>query len=210
MDEVAASRAAGPQPEESPRDEQSQALATLALAGDAPAFEQLVAKFQGPAWALARRITGDREVAMEMVQEAFLRVHVHRADYRPGQRFAPWFYRILVNLCLNATRNRKLRASPLSPAGFDGVQGPAHSGPEHQAEAHERDRALAEAFDRLPARYRAALALRLHAGLSVDQAAAAMDCPAGTVKTLVFRAREALRLRLEAWEGPGPTKGGHR
>ena len=79
----------GPLEDDAPPAGSAETLAALALAGDRQAFEALVTRLQGPAWALARKIVGDREVASEMVQEAFLRVHTNRETFRIGQRFKP-------------------------------------------------------------------------------------------------------------------------
>lgn len=170
-----------------------------ALAGDPAAFEELVRRLQGPAWALARRIVRDRETAFEMVQEAFLKVHVHRAAFIAGQPFEPWFYRILANLCLNAARRSRLRELPSDPSELGRTAAAKEPSPQHAIESRELDRKLAIAFDRLPPRYRAAMALRVDAGFSVEQIAQALDCPTGTVKTLLFRARELMR----AWSDGG-------
>ncbi len=174
-------------------------MISRALKGDRGAFETLVARYEKPAWSLARRIVGDREVAAEMVQEAFLRVHEYARKFEEGREFEPWFYRILTNLCLNAARQRRRGEVTCDPAAFTGLAGPAITDPGRIAEERDRDEKAAEAFDALPPRYRAALALRVHGGMSMGEIALTMECPEGTVKTMLFRAREILRARMAGW-----------
>jgi RNA polymerase sigma-70 factor (ECF subfamily) len=92
-----------------------------------------------------------------------------------------------------------LRELPSDPSELGRAVSAKEPSPQHVVETRELDRKLAIAFDRLPPRYRAAMALRVDAGFSVEQIAQALDCPAGTVKTLLFRARELMR----AWSDGG-------
>src|SRR5690349_6382938 len=122
--------------------------------GDAGAFRTLTQRHGGRAVALARRMLGSEAHAEDIVQDAFLRVWTNAPRWRPEAAFRTWLYRIVVNACLNA--NRRPAGVELDAAGH--VADPA-PGADAQLEQRERDRALNDAVDGLPARQRAAIVL---------------------------------------------------
>jgi RNA polymerase sigma-70 factor (ECF subfamily) len=137
---------------------------------------------------------GSSADAEEIVQEALLRVWINAPRWRPVASFRTWFYRVVINLCLN----RKRRA-PFLP--LEDVRDPVDPTPDAGArmEQGEIERALAAAIAELPERQRAAITLTYHEGFSNAETAAALGTSVSAVETLLVRAKRALRQRL------GPT-----
>src|SRR5690242_19884712 len=126
-------------------------LMARAATGDERAFRTLAERHAAAALRLARRILGNEAMAEDVVQDAFLRVWTNAPRWRPQAAFRTWLYRIVVNLCLNATRR-----APDLPLGAAGD--PADAGDAATAlESRERDAALGAAVDALPPRQRAAI-----------------------------------------------------
>ena len=169
---------------------------TLMLAvgsGDLEAFEQIVQRYQGEAWRVAYRFTGDAAEAEDLAQEAFMRVLNAAARYRPTAKFRTWFYRILTRLCLDSRRKRRPVLAP--PPDDEASHSPS---PLQQASEAERDRFIQAALDALPVDHRMAVVLRYFEGLSAEQMAAAMGRSVKAVERLLARGRAALKPRLEA------------
>ena len=155
--------------------------------GDASAFALLVRRHAEPAQRVARRILGSTALAEEIVQDAFLRVWTNAPRWRPQAAFRTWLYRIVVNLCLNATR--RAPDLPLSAAGDPADPHDAAAA----AASRERDAALAAAVDALPLRQRAAIVLTYQEGLGNAEAAAVLGTSISGIETLLVRARRSLR-----------------
>jgi RNA polymerase sigma-70 factor (ECF subfamily) len=160
-------------------------------AGDEPAFRVLARRYAPLALRLARRVMANSADAEEIVQEALLRVWVNAPRWRPVATFRTWFYRVVINLCLN----RKRRA-PFLP--IDEVSDPADPSPDAAArmERREVDQAVAAAIADLPERQRAAIALTYNEGFSNAETAATLGTTVSAVETLLVRAKRALRQRL--------------
>jgi RNA polymerase sigma-70 factor (ECF subfamily) len=200
--------------------------------GDARAFDELVDNLRGRAFHVARALVGSRDDAMDLAQEAFLKVYRARATFREGEPFLPWFHRILRNTCFSFLRDRRrIRERSVSShaAGIDDDAGDyelldEEPGPSAQMESDERARDFWLAFKTLSSRDREILALRHFKELSYREIAAALDVPEGTVMSRLFHARRRLRdgltgdLLAEVAEahsprpaGVGPTaRGGER
>ena len=167
----------------------------LSGAGDEKAFASLVARHLGRAGNIARRVVGSRAEAEDMVQEAFLRVWLKAGAWRPeadgGAKFSTWFYRVLMNLCID--RTRRVTPAPLEAAGDPADDKPDGFDAVASAETTARVRA---AVDELPERQRAALALCHYEGMSNIEAAAVLDLTVGAVESLLVRARRHLREQL--------------
>ena len=159
--------------------------------GDERAFRELARRHAGGALRLARRILGSEALAEEIVQDAFLRVWTNAPRWRPEAAFRTWLYRVVINLCLNA--KRRPADLPLAAAGD-----PADPAPDAGAalELGERDRQLAAAIDRLPARQRAAIVLTYQEGLGNAEAAAVLGTSVAGIETLLVRAKRSLRATL--------------
>lgn len=171
--------------------------------GDEGAFAALVHRWQDRVVSLANRYLRSTADAEDLAQEVFLRVHRARETYEPTARFSTWIYRITVNTSLNSLRGRRVRraiggAFPDDAAAADPPD-PDERPPEAAAEDEELARVLRAILDELPERQRAAILLNKYEGLSYDDTAKAMDLSVVAVKSLLTRARVAIKARLEPY-----------
>ncbi len=176
-------------------------LVGLAQRGDAKAFEELVERYKQKAYRIAFDFARDREEAKDLSQEAFLRVYTHLRSFDGRSSFYTWFYRILVNICLDY-RRRKKRASAeeFDEAAERRMESSSLSvppvAPEQHAIAGQMSRKVGAALEALPAKQRTAFILKNHQGLSIKEIAVTMQTAEGTVKVHLHRAVAALRQRL--------------
>ena len=159
--------------------------------GDERAFRLLARRYLPRALGLARRVLGNEADAEEVVQEALLRVWLNAARWRPTAAFRTWFYRVVLNLCLN----RKRRAPFAALADVDEPADPA-PGPFLEIEHRQTDRLVAAAIAGLPDRQRAAIVLTYQEGMSNAETAAVLGTSISGIETLLVRARRALRKAL--------------
>lgn len=165
----------------------------LCQAGHGEAFRPLVERYGDVLFGAAVLMTGDRSLAEELTQEAFISAWRAIGRFRPGAPVKPWLLRILVNKVLSHRRKRFLRLLPLLRDERSARQPDLHLVIEEHEEYEEVRRALAE----LPDAQRRALALRFYAELSVPEIARATGWPEGTVKSRLHRALQQMRARLE-------------
>ena len=180
-------------------------LVDLCRRGDAQAFARLVALHEGMVFNLAARLLGDAEEARDLSQEVFLQVFRTLGRFEGRSSLRTWIYRIVVNQCRNRQRwwrrRRRDRSLPLQDltdaqeARLSDAQGRE---PEPLLELERRDRAreMQAALSALSFDHRAILMLREVEELSCEEIAVAFGLPAGTVKSRLSRAREALRRRF--------------
>ena len=176
--------------------------ASLALDLDG-CFEQLVSHYQDRLYSFAYRLTRNREDAEEVAQDAFVRAYRALKAY-PSERIRSlsmraWLYQITLNVTRNRLRGKKLRLVSMSApnrneaaAAFDAPDNPERQ-PDSVLEKKERRANLAELVATLPERYRSTLILRYVEGLSLEEVAAILKQPLGTVKSNAHRAVVALR-----------------
>ncbi|MFN0243776.1 MAG: RNA polymerase sigma factor [Planctomycetota bacterium] len=181
-------------------------LMLLVKNGDHDAFEALVAGLRGSAFHVARSLVGSRDDALELSQEAFLKVYRARETFREGEPFLPWFHRILRNTCFSFLRD-KGRAREISVSGHrPGVDDDEHdfeieddvAAPGAGLDADERGQVFWKAFQALAAKDREMLALRHFQELSYREIAEHLGIPEGTVMSRLFHARRRLRDALPA------------
>ncbi len=162
---------------------------------DANAFGELVRRYQGRLYRLAYRMLGNAEEAQDATQEAFLRAYRALSSFRLDASFSPWMYRIATNVCLDMLRSRRpqtsLDGSPLDPPAALSVEGAVAE--------REKLRAVVEAVGRLPVGLRTVFLLRHETELSYEEIAQALGLPLNTVRTRLFRARNALKELLKEW-----------
>ncbi|MGH7783880.1 MAG: RNA polymerase sigma factor [Candidatus Binatia bacterium] len=187
--------------ENSPVQSRDEELVSRAQKGDAKAFEDLVERYQQKAYRIAFDFSRDRDEAKDLSQEAFLRAYTHlnRFDGRSG--FYTWFYRILVNICLDHRRKvKRTTAEEFNETVESQVEAShpaAHSvSPDQHAIAGEISRKVGAALETLPPKQRTVFILRNHQGLSIREIAEMMETAEGTVKVHLHRAVTALRLKL--------------
>jgi RNA polymerase sigma-70 factor (ECF subfamily) len=189
-----------------------EALAARAAAGDEPAFEELVIRYEARAFRLARRLTGNDGDAQDALQDAFLQAHRGLPAFRGESRFSTWLYRIATNAALMQRRARARRPSESLESylpQFDAAGQHAATPRELQAPCRVEEvldrQALAEkaraAVDRLPDLYREAFILRDLEELATAEVAEVLGVEAATVRQRVHRARLMLRGYLGALAG---------
>ena len=169
--------------------------------GDHASFETLVERFMGQAVTVARGYVGNRDDALDLSQEAFYRVYKNLDRFREGERFAPWFFRILRNACLTFLDKRK-RSRALSiharEEGGAEIPLPDHSTrPERAAEVDEAAEAFWRALDTLSLKHREIILLRHFEDLDYAAIAEVLEIPIGTVMSRLYHARQKLRAALE-------------
>jgi RNA polymerase sigma-70 factor (ECF subfamily) len=178
------------------------ALVQRCAAGDESASAELVAEHQRTVVQLATNLLGDREEALDLSQEVFLRVFrtIHR--FRGQSSLRTWIYRIAVNQARNRHRfwRRRHRADQVSLDQHVAAHGDVFSGlgptPERALAQKELAERLRVALDRLPFDQRTAIVLREVDGLSYEEIAFSLEVAVGTVKSRLTRARQALRAEL--------------
>ncbi len=169
--------------------------------GDKRSFDLLVLKYQHKVLALVRRYVKDHAEAEDVAQEAFVKAYRAIASFRGDSAFYTWLYRIAVNTAKNFLDARKRR--PASDVDIDEVEDFAFSEalrveetPESLLATQDLHRVVEEALAALPEELRKALLLREFDGLSYEEIAEVMDCPIGTVRSRIFRAREAVDVAI--------------
>jgi len=176
-----------------------------ALAGYPGAFDALVRAYHRRAIAVAYRLLGSRQDALDVAQEAFLKAYQSLATLKDHRRFGPWLMRIVSNLSLNFRRGRRSGATVslddvgdkiAELGGIAGAVRPAGSTSTADPAAGELRVAIRKAIDALPEKQRVALVLFSIEGMPQKDVAAIMDCSVELVKWNVFQARKQLRQAL--------------
>lgn len=171
--------------------------------GDSRAFDLLVQKYQHRIGHLVGRYVRDAAEVEDISQEAFIKAYRGLANFRGDSAFYTWLYRIAVN----TAKNHLVAAGRRVPdQGVDATEAEQYESgtllrenatPERALLTEEIKRTVDEAIAALPADLREALTLREMEGLSYEEIALAMSCPVGTVRSRIFRAREAVDARLQ-------------
>ena len=176
-------------------------------AGDEQSFELLLQRFRSPVVNFLYRMVRNREQAEDLAQEVFLRVYRARADYVPSAKFTTWLFRIATNLALNSMRDtRHQRAeisldAPVTADSEDGDERPLDV-PEQNPNIEQhlveeaRRKMIRHAIDKLPEKQRAAVLLHKYQDLDYSEIAKILECSESALKSLLFRAYEALRVEL--------------
>ena len=177
--------------------------------GDKSAFDLLVRKYQHKVVKLVLRYVRNPAEAEDIAQEAFIKAYRALPQFRGDSAFYTWMYRIAINTAKNslASRDRSPIAYDLDltdPEESHSVQTKLQDPdtPEGMALTEEIRGIVNSAIEALPEELKTAIVLRELDGLSYEEIAAAMECPVGTVRSRIFRAREAIDKRLrEVFEG---------
>jgi len=176
-------------------------LVALATAGDLDCFNQLVARWERPIYALAYRTLGREEDARDVVQEAFLRAFRGLRNFRGDAKFSSWLYRITLNLCRDWIRRERRAPIAQMPEGVDPIEvadekmSPTES-VEDLVARQELSGAVARAMADLPDEQRTAILLKEYHGLTFQEIADQLDCPLSTVKTRLYQGLSVLRREL--------------
>jgi RNA polymerase sigma-70 factor (ECF subfamily) len=176
-------------------------LVASARRGDRRAFEELVDRHKQKAYHIAFDFARDREDAKDLSQEAFLKAFTNLKNFDGRSSFYTWFYRILVNLCLDYKRRQRRAPAEIFDETVESEIEPSHQSekprsPDQQVWARQLSLRVGQALDELPARQRTAFVLKNQQGLSIREIAELMETAEGTVKVHLHRAVIALRERL--------------
>jgi RNA polymerase sigma-70 factor, ECF subfamily len=167
------------------------------------AFDLLVLKYQHKVIKLVARLLRDPAEAEDVAQEAFVKAYRALGSFRGDSAFYTWLYRIAVNTARNAIASRQRRPLDYEAELTESEQNNVNSRlkhddtPEATALSEEIRVTVNQAIEELPEDLRTAIVLREVEGLSYEEIAAAMDCPVGTVRSRIFRAREAIDRALK-------------
>jgi len=174
-------------------------LVKRAQGGDRAAFDDLVRRYRARIYALSLHLTGSRSEADDITQDVFTRAYQQLHTFAGRSEFFTWLYRIAVNRSLNARRDTaRRRTSGLDdPRVQAAVAVDAYGDPRRAAELRQTYARLVTALDRLSPTLRSTVVLVALQGLSHDEAAAVLGCPAGTVAWRIHEARNQLRASLE-------------
>ena len=188
--------------ERDPSDAEDISKVEAYLAGDHHAFEFLFDKYREKVYRLAYRFVRDKEDALEVAQDVFLRVHQSIRKFRTNSKFFTWLYRITANRAIDFVRSRRSHGAVDVEPAFLEVQDEHLPGrsptpdPTARAEEKELGDKLAQAVDALPEKHRAVFVLHAKENLSYKQIAEVVECNIGTVMSRLFYARRKLREHL--------------
>jgi RNA polymerase sigma-70 factor, ECF subfamily len=191
-------------------------LVSQAQDGDQEAFEALVKQYQGKAYAIAYNMcSGDSEEAKELTQEAFLRAFRSLKNFRGKSSFYTWFYRILINTCLDSRRRRSRwegifsfwRRDKHEKASSDEISAQypdpkEHSNPMDALSNKQLAQEIRQALASLPEKQRVVFQLKVLHGMRIREIAKIMGSAEGTVKSHLFRATHFMREALQEWAQP--------
>jgi len=185
-------------------------LVQRTLAGDQRAFEVLVVRYQRRVERLIGRMVRDTDLVEDIAQETFIRAYRALAQFRGDAQFYTWLYRIAVNTAkkqlLELKRDPLVYQSQMKSGDDDETSGAERElnpgvadteTPEAVLASKEIAEAVNAAMEALPEELRNAITLREIEGLSYEEIAQALDCPIGTVRSRIFRAREAISGRIK-------------
>jgi len=170
--------------------------------GDSGSFDELLRRYRTPLVNYFYRMVHDQAMAEDLAQEAFLRVYKARHRYRPDARFTTWLYRIATNLALNAIRDSRGRQRQDAVTTGEDRETPIEfvdpkASVEQELIETDRSRMIREAIETLPENQRAAVILHKYQDVDYRQIAGILSISESAVKSLLFRAYETLRTRLE-------------
>jgi RNA polymerase sigma-70 factor (ECF subfamily) len=187
-------------------------LVRRARSGDQRAFTLLVERYQKKVYAVALGMVKDAEEAMDVSQEAFVKVHRYLDRFKGDSSFYTWLYRITTNTCIDVLRRRGVTSTSSDSLEYDdtldmdvaeanlGLLGSQlDTNPARSALRRELGEKLEDALAQLPEKHRAVLLLRELEGMSYEDLARTLDIPKGTVMSRLFHARAKVQRLLSAY-----------
>ena len=191
-----------------------QQLVERAQQGDKQAFDLLVVKYQRKLARLLSQFIRDSTEVEDVTQEAFIKAYRALPSFRGDSAFYTWLYRIGINTAKNFLVAQGRRA-PTTTAGFDNEDAEGFeeasqlremNTPESELTSKQIAHTVNQTLEELPEELRTAITLREIEGLSYEEIAVIMNCPIGTVRSRIFRAREAIAEKLRPLLGTGKDK----
>jgi RNA polymerase sigma-70 factor (ECF subfamily) len=174
--------------------------------GDNRAFDLLVLKYESRILTLVSRFVRDYHEAQDVTQEAFIKAYKALKNFRGESAFYTWLYRIAVNTAKNhlVSKGRRPPGSDIELEDAEYFEGIAPlrdiENPENVLDGMELAKVVDSAMKNLPEDLRTAVTLREFDGLSYEDIAVVMNCPVGTVRSRIFRARETIAKQVEAFQ----------
>lgn len=171
--------------------------------GEKGAFDLLVLKYQHKIVSLVMRYVRDQDLALDITQEAFLKAYRALPRFRGESAFYTWLYRIAVNTAKNHLAAQRRRPMDVELDLQDPEQYDLHANlkdiatPESVSMSNELKETVMKAIESLPDDLRTAIVLRELDGMSYEEIAQTMECPVGTVRSRIFRARDAIGKKIE-------------
>ncbi|MCH1928700.1 RNA polymerase sigma factor RpoE [Shewanella sp. A25] len=171
--------------------------------GDKNAFNLLVLKYQSKVISLISRYVRNQADVADVAQEAFIKAYRALANFRGESAFYTWLYRIAVNTAKNylVSQGRRAPANDVDAEEAEYYEGSdalkEFASPERLMLSDEIKKVVFETLETLPEELRMAISLRELDGMSYEDIAIIMDCPVGTVRSRIFRAREAIDKKLQ-------------
>lgn len=187
---------------ESNQDLTDQMLVKRVQAGDKTAFDLLVKRYQHKIIGLVGRYVNDQSESLDVAQEAFIKAYRAIDSFRGDSAFYTWLYRIAINTAKNY-RVARSRRPPDTDIDVDAYAVESEADlrdietPENSLYRDELFEVMTQAIEQLPEELRVALTLRELEGMSYEEISSVMDCPIGTVRSRIFRAREAVDKELK-------------
>ncbi|MBD3657317.1 MAG: RNA polymerase sigma factor RpoE [Marinobacter sp.] len=188
-------------PEETPDSQTDLQLVRKVRHGDRAAFDLLVIKYQSRVASIISRYVFDSQEVLDLTQETFVKAYRAIDRFRGDSAFYTWLYRIAVNTAKNFLEARGRRPQGSADAAEaenfdDGSRLRDNASPERMLQREQLQRELRKAIAELPEELRSAFLLREFDGLSYEDIAKVLECPIGTVRSRIFRARDAVDRRL--------------
>ncbi|SKA69894.1 RNA polymerase sigma-70 factor, ECF subfamily [Thiothrix eikelboomii] len=172
-------------------------------AGDKKSFDVLVLKYQHKVINLVMRYMHDPDTAQDVAQESFIKAYRGLKNFRGESAFYTWLYRIAINTAKNhlVSQGRRAPTNDIDADEAEQFEGESalkeYATPENEMLRDEIQTMVSQAIDALPDDLRTAIVLRELEGMSYEEIAEAMDCPIGTVRSRIFRARESIDKVLQ-------------
>ena len=189
-----------------------QALVARVLGGDSAAFDLLVRKYQHRIAALISRYVHDWSEVQDVAQDTFIRAYRAIGNFRGDAQFYTWLHRIAVNTAKNhlVSHSRRPPTDDIEVETAEqfesGLRLRENATPERELMRQQLEQTVMRAVERLPEELREAISMREVEGLSYEEIAQRMQCPIGTVRSRIFRAREAIDNELRPLLGDGTTR----
>ena len=187
-----------------PQSETDRQLVERVQRGDKRAYDLLVLKYQHRIVGLVSRYMRDQDEVLDVTQEAFIKAYRALPGFRGDSAFYTWLYRIAINTAKNYLVSRSRRPPDTD---IDVDQGDSHEGsialsdienPENLLAGEQLESVVYKAIEDLPEELKVAVTLREFDGLSYEEIAEIMECPVGTIRSRIFRAREAIEKKIAA------------
>jgi RNA polymerase sigma-70 factor, ECF subfamily len=177
---------------------------------DEDAYNQLLSQYEGYLYRTCYNFTRDREEALDMMQEVYIKIFKGLKHYDETRPLLPWLKTVTINTMINYSNKKRLPETSLNATWQQNAEDTFYLPPEEYLAAKDNTEELAVFSDtsstidrliaQLPEAYRMALTLRYHEEMSYEQIAKTLELPLGTVKNSVFRARNMLREKMQACE----------